>query len=329
MKHFFSILMLALLFGLSVFLSSCAIEGPIGPAGPTGQTGEDGQDGDKGDPGLPGADAQGNIISDTTWTAANGPYVLEKNIVVKSGVTLTLEPSASINLNPNTIIYIDGTLDAQGTASNHILFKKEGSVGGGEIYFSSTSTDSILRYCELQDNHFTLDANNVDIQYCKFINSTQTTGTPAIFNPNFNLIALNISNCTFIGNNNSNSCGVYVCLGGFSGTLNNCIIQSFQRGIFAENSNLTITNSSVVAFSLFGISTITSTINITNSNIYGNSDIYYYNQNSADQIATNNYWGTTTEIESKIYDHNDNPSFGTVDYSGYLSDPVTVSGCGW
>jgi hypothetical protein len=331
MKYFFSILMLGLLFGSSAFLSSCAKEGPMGPAGPTGEAGEDGQDGDKGDkgdPGLPGADAQGNINSDTTWTAAGGPYTLEKNIVVKSEATLTIEPNTAVHLNPNTIIYIDGKLDAQGTASNLILFKKEGTVGGGQIFFTSTCTGSVLRYCELQDICLAIDTDNVDIQFCKIINSIDGMGKFAIWAPGANSITLSISNCTFIGN--GDGWGVLSNTGSLSGVFNNCIIQLFYSGISLSSGNLTITNSSILNNAYIGISTYNFVI-ITGSNIYGSNFFDYYNQSYDDQTATGNYWGTTTpsEIDSKIFDKNDLPAIGTVDYSGYLSSPVTVTGCGW
>lgn len=42
----------------------------------------------------------GGIYSNTTWTKANSPYIITNNIVIFSGVALTIEPGVKINLMP-------------------------------------------------------------------------------------------------------------------------------------------------------------------------------------------------------------------------------------
>lgn len=51
----------------------------------------------------------GIISSDTTWTQANSPYNLTGNVLVDSGVTLTIEAGATLNSN-EYYIRVDGTL---------------------------------------------------------------------------------------------------------------------------------------------------------------------------------------------------------------------------
>jgi hypothetical protein len=92
------------------------------------------------------------LSSDTTWTKANGPYILTGNVLVETDVTLTVEADTILNLNEyfirvngtmiiqpgvtinteleDTIIEVYGVLDARGTSTNPIYIK-------GSIYHYS------------------------------------------------------------------------------------------------------------------------------------------------------------------------------------------------
>ena len=70
----------------------------------------------------------GAITEDTTWTADN-IYQLNQKVVVGAGVTLTINPGTIIKGSPGTgslasalIIARDGTLNAQGTPEQPIIF---------------------------------------------------------------------------------------------------------------------------------------------------------------------------------------------------------------
>lgn len=103
------------------------------------------------------------ISADTAWTAYNSPYYLESNAgqwpIVESGATLTIEPGTVIMArNPYyTFLEVRGTLKAEGTADNKIVFTSEkdadyGGIGGAakgdmkNLVFTSTSKDSVLDY---------------------------------------------------------------------------------------------------------------------------------------------------------------------------------------
>jgi hypothetical protein len=76
----------------------------------------------------------GILSSDTTWTKANSPYNLTGNILVNSGVTLTIEPGVTVNFNYYYIL-VNGTLRSRGNNANQIL------LNNGEIEFTQFSTD--------------------------------------------------------------------------------------------------------------------------------------------------------------------------------------------
>ncbi|MBP5995608.1 MAG: right-handed parallel beta-helix repeat-containing protein [Crocinitomicaceae bacterium] len=72
----------------------------------------------------------GGIYANTTWTAANSPYLLTQSLVIFPGKTLTIEPgtivrvTADQSFNTGNFIYLEvrGTLNAIGTTSSPITF---------------------------------------------------------------------------------------------------------------------------------------------------------------------------------------------------------------
>jgi hypothetical protein len=66
-----------------------------------------------------GTSVTGIIGSDTTWTQANSPYSLSGPVGISSGVTLTIEPGTTVNLN-NFYITVNGALVAKGTNTDKI-----------------------------------------------------------------------------------------------------------------------------------------------------------------------------------------------------------------
>ena len=107
----------------------------------------------------------GFIAQDTTWTQANSPYVTLGNIIVKEGVTLTIESGVTIQFDSGHSLTIEGTLIARGTDKQGIKFTPKGDKWAGAwggIVFEGSSTDakfddadnyvsgSILQYCTVE-----------------------------------------------------------------------------------------------------------------------------------------------------------------------------------
>jgi hypothetical protein len=74
----------------------------------------------------------GIITSNTTWIKTNSPYTLQGPVAVDKGVTLTIEPGATVNLN-NHYIQVNGTLVARGIDNEKIVFNN------GLVTFTSIS----------------------------------------------------------------------------------------------------------------------------------------------------------------------------------------------
>ena len=69
----------------------------------------------------------GVYFTNTTWNLAGSPYNLVGDVQVADGVTLTIDPSVEINYNSDYEILIKGTLIANGTNPNPIVFNGNAS----------------------------------------------------------------------------------------------------------------------------------------------------------------------------------------------------------
>ncbi len=117
---------------------------------------------------LPICTVGGPIIQNTIWTA-DCVYVVEGDITVALGTTLSIEPSTIIKFHRQGRLVVNGKLDAQGTESQRIIFTSINDDGhGGDtdgdgtntppspndwgwIQFENSSDDSsVLRNCVVQ-----------------------------------------------------------------------------------------------------------------------------------------------------------------------------------
>jgi hypothetical protein len=147
----------------------------------------------------------GTISSDITWNAADTHYVCG-NVIVASGVTLTIEAGALITINcvpavppGSTVTYgirVNGVITAIGTPSNYITFTPSNTSSGNGwkgIQFTTSNRDqSTLKYCILEyawkPSTATISVNNcgaalyienrntVTVEYCKIRYSSAYTG---------------------------------------------------------------------------------------------------------------------------------------------------------
>ncbi|MEM7660239.1 MAG: hypothetical protein AAF399_29295, partial [Bacteroidota bacterium] len=70
----------------------------------------------------------GNLTSDTTWTAANSPYIVTGDVIVAPGVTLNILPGVEVRFDPGTRLGVRGHLRAVGLDTAFVRFTSNGGV---------------------------------------------------------------------------------------------------------------------------------------------------------------------------------------------------------
>ncbi|MBU1879331.1 MAG: right-handed parallel beta-helix repeat-containing protein, partial [Chloroflexi bacterium] len=86
----------------------------------------------------------GTITADTTWTLANSPYIVDGNVTVAAGVTLTVEAGVTVKTDYYAEIKVQGRLVAIGTAEQPILFTSKVDTGPGQwkgLFFDGGTGD--------------------------------------------------------------------------------------------------------------------------------------------------------------------------------------------
>lgn len=74
---------------------------------------------------------ESNITADTTWTAANSPYLVTVPISITSAATLTIEAGVDVQFLTGASLQIDGGLQAKGTPSQPVLLRAASDTWAG------------------------------------------------------------------------------------------------------------------------------------------------------------------------------------------------------
>jgi IPT/TIG domain len=74
----------------------------------------------------------GTIVADTTWSAAQGPYLITSDVSIESGAVLTVEAGVTVRFQSARRLTVQsGGLRIDGTAAAPVLFTSAGNTPGG------------------------------------------------------------------------------------------------------------------------------------------------------------------------------------------------------
>ncbi len=104
---------------------------------------------------LTDIEIKGTMIADATWPDADPSgfyYELSEDIKVPANTTLTIKRGVDVNFpEPSRDLVVEGTLIANGIATDKVRFYSENTIGGGSLYFKNTSTGSTLFNALVED----------------------------------------------------------------------------------------------------------------------------------------------------------------------------------
>ena len=201
------------------------------------------------------------ISSNTTWTQADSPYTLMGPVDVTKGVTLTIDAGVTINLgsSPLNDLNVDGTLNAQGSSTDNIIFTNNAPNNAPSIIFDENSIGTIENAIFDDPSIQSLNGASMIINNCVFKDGSGITAegvnSPTTITNNYISGSVSaedatISNNTILhgitlpadpystsiisGNNITNPGGTVVLLY-WEGTISGNIISGGSTGIDLEN----------------------------------------------------------------------------------------------
>ncbi len=238
----------------------------------------------------------GSLTEDAIWTKAAGPYLVQGDLMVEKGVTLTIEPGTVIYVlntaggkksphsTTNTDIIIRGTLEARGTAAQPIYFTpaKKGTSWGG-ICFWGGKDQSSMEFCWVAYGGIYCDNASpylisCGLTKCQFALMIYGSSKP------------NVSKTRFVGNRS----GIYMS---------------------HKNAALSLTNSELRGNG-YGIVLREFKSLEASSNRIHNNQMSAVNMTQRDVDLSGNWWGTKDEYEiaKVIHDAKDDPKLGRLHY---------------
>lgn len=122
----------------------------------------------------------GGIFANTTWTAANSPYIVTGNIVLFPGYVLTIQPGVTVKFTDSTNIEIrQSKLVAIGTSTSPITFTRNNPQSSSRWGNISLNNALSVRfdYCNLDGSKTGLDgfADTIAVSNSRFYDNLTAT----------------------------------------------------------------------------------------------------------------------------------------------------------
>lgn len=249
----------------------------------------------------------GIVSSDTTWSVEGSPYIVTGNVLVNSGVTLTIEAGVTVKFDAGKILQNKGVFIARGTSNNKITFtSNQSSPSAGDWGYLDFSNETIDASYDSNGNY----SSGTILEYVDILYSGGTGGIGAI---NVTNSAIHLNNVNV--QNNANY-GIFFgkSVGGtvpVTKILNSTISNNDNVGIYCDcyqyDVSITVDNSIIKNNSGGGIS--------TGGGCDGGSHTFTYTNNTIENNSGNgisaNANGTQTITGNFI---NNNSSFGIRSY---------------
>jgi hypothetical protein len=232
---------------------------------------------------------QQDIDKDTHWTRNGSPYIIYGDLTIRNGAVLTIDAGVEVRFakvsgdggyeDGAELVVRSGSLVASGRKGLPVIFTAHTS--NPEPGYWGGIIVEYSNLCVLKHTNI-----KYAIKGLRFHNLSSTGAS--------------ISSTEYLEISNCSECGIYVENG----------YADIYHAILRDNEGAGIETD-------YGFCNVA----VNWSDIYDNGLYNFENHSSSNVNATDCWWGTTVEalIEMRIYDKNDNPAVGEVDYTPYLS----------
>lgn len=216
--------------------------------------------------------------TNTTWTLANSPYVLDGNVTVAAGATLTIEPGVIVKFNGQLRkMTINGTLSAVGTQTSLITFTsyQDDTAGGDTNGDGSATTGAPGQWFDIEIASSGSQLKWVNIRYGGW-GTAQNYAPVYLFGSGR---SVTIDHATITNNQKS----AVVVVNRASATISNSTLSNNNYGLFVDTATATVDHTTIannssrgVWFNLPTVTPAPAASSITTSDITGNSGVGVY-----------------------------------------------------
>ncbi len=250
----------------------------------------------------------GTLWSNRTLTAAASPHMVGGDLTVPQGVTLTIEPGATLQFTSTSDIMISGTDTSRGELVVQGALVADGTTAQPVIFLSSSTTSGTWYGIDLQSSASGVVLDNVSIQDARYnliyrsTGAGNTIGQLRLFEASTYGLWVRAGSPTIDGlaAYNNSSAGVRVEDSG-SLTLTNCVLRNngTYGAWFATSSSrsLALDNCSINANGTYGVFTnaaTAGTVTITDSIITNHSYGVYRNDSSSVSTTYSDVWNNSS-----------------------------------
>jgi parallel beta-helix repeat protein len=226
----------------------------------------------------------GSIEHDTVWHSGAGPYVVEKEVVVRDKACLVIEPGTDIR-SAGPGIVIEGRLQAQGDGEHTILFDAQESKTWEGLKFVNVK-ESTLKHVRIRNARTGVlcDSSSPRIEASEFVENRVALRVTGSF-----------SRPEFVGNTvqKQRETAIIVETGARPVLTDNRICDNDREGILVLSASPVITRNTVSRNGGTGVALKASSARIAENAISGNRPFEISEDTAGEPVnAKDNWWGT-------------------------------------